>query len=56
MCINNAWVNVAGKYNIVHYAKYCQHMTDMTCEFTAVLQSPAQDTKRQIAKLTTLSK
>jgi len=56
VCINNAWVNVAGNYNIVHNAKYCQHMADMTCEVIAVLQSPAHDTKRQIAKLNTLSK
>jgi len=56
VCINNAWVKVAGNYNIVHYAKYCQHVADMTREVTAVLQSPAQDTKRQIAKLNTLSK
>jgi hypothetical protein len=56
VCINNAWVNVVGNYNIVHYAKYCQQMADTTCEVTAVLQSPAQVSKRQTAKLNTLSK
>jgi hypothetical protein len=40
----------------MHYAKYCQHMADMTFDVTTVLYSPAQDTKRQIAKLNTLSK